>query len=401
MRILINDFAGHPFPVQLSRELARRGHTVLHTWCASVVAPHGSLVRQADDSASFDIRAVSLDGEFDKRGLLSRWQDEREVGRRVVAVATEFQPEIVLSANMPLGAQGLLLKYALRRNLPFLFWLQDLYGKGATAVLRRRIPVAGVWLGRAFARYEQRLLAKSTHVVAISEDFLRYLPKRLSRERISVLENWAPLRNLPVLPKSNDWSRVHGVVEKFCFLYAGTLGMKHNPALLLELAKRFRERSDVCVVVISEGDGASDLAVQAKELGLQNLTVLGFQPFDAMPQVLASADVLVAILEKDAGVFAVPSKVLTYLCAQRPLLLAVPSANLAARIVTRIGAGLVSEPDNIDAFVTAARRLVDDKALGGSLANSGRAYAEQTFDLERIADRFEGIIQMITLDDGR
>jgi len=30
MRLLIHDYAGHPFQVQLSRELARRGHSVTH-----------------------------------------------------------------------------------------------------------------------------------------------------------------------------------------------------------------------------------------------------------------------------------------------------------------------------------------------------------------------------------
>jgi hypothetical protein len=32
MRILISDYSGHPFQVQLSRELARRGHGVTHSY---------------------------------------------------------------------------------------------------------------------------------------------------------------------------------------------------------------------------------------------------------------------------------------------------------------------------------------------------------------------------------
>ena len=55
-----------------------------------------------------------------------------------------------------------------------------------------------------------------------------------------------------------------------------------------------------------------------------SLRCLGFQPFEVLPDVLGSADVLVAILEPDAGVFSVPSKVLSYFCAGRPVLLAVP-----------------------------------------------------------------------------
>lgn len=398
MRILLNDFSGHPFQVQLSRELAKRGHVVLHTWCASFVTPHGGLVRRADDPASFDLRAVKLDAEFNKTGLLSRWGHEREVGRRVVAVAQDFQPDVILSANMPLGAQGLLLKYARKHQVPFVFWIQDLYGEGAKRVLRKRIPIIGGSLGRVFSRYERRLLARSSHVVAVSEDFLPYLAKGTPRKRISVIENWAPIKDLPVLSKSNDWSREHDLADKMCLLYAGTLGLKHNPELLLALAREFGDRRDIRVVVISEGAGADYLAAQKSTLGLRNLFVMGFQPFELMPQVLASADVLVTILEKDAGVFAVPSKVLTYLCAKRSLLLAVPSANLAARIVSQCGAGLVAGPDNVDAFVTAAQRLVENEQLRESLAKNGRAYAERTFDIVRIVDRFEEIIQKVSVN---
>lgn len=395
MRILLNDFSGHPFQVQLSRELAKRGHEVLHAYCSSFLTPHGSLSRRAGDPTTFQIQAVTLGTEFNKHGLISRWLDERAVGRKIVHAAREFQPDIVLSTNMPLGAQGLLLNYARHHSISFVFWIQDLYGVGATAALRKRIPIVGSWLGRVFGLYEKRLLTRSTHVVAITEDFVSYLPKRVRRDKNSVIENWAPLDELPVLPKVNEWSLEHDLADKTCLLYAGTLGLKHNPALLLELAKGFRNQSEVRVVVISEGAGADWLARQKKTLKLNNLILMDFQPFEQMPQVHASADVLVAILEKDAGVFAVPSKVLTYLCAKRALLLAVPSANLAARIVKRIHAGLVVEPDDIGGFAEVAMRLIKDKGLRQSMADNGRAYAEQAFDIGRIANRFEEITRKV------
>ena len=41
MRILVNDYAGHPFQLQLSRSLARDGHTVLHTYFGAYQTPKG------------------------------------------------------------------------------------------------------------------------------------------------------------------------------------------------------------------------------------------------------------------------------------------------------------------------------------------------------------------------
>jgi putative colanic acid biosynthesis glycosyltransferase WcaI len=135
------------------------------------------------------------------------------------------------------------------------------------------------------------------------------------------------------------------------------------------------------------------LAEQAVATKVVSLKCLGFQPFEAMADVLGAADVLVAILEAEAGVFSVPSKVLSYLCAGRPLLLAVPKENLAAKIVVECGAGLVVEPNDLAGFCAAARKLAESAELRQQYGAAARHYAEANFDIERITDRFEAILK--------
>jgi len=108
---------------------------------------------------------------------------------------------------------------------------------------------------------------------------------------------------------------------------------------------------------------------------------------------LGSADVLVAILEPDAGVFCVPSKVLSYLCAGRPVLLAVPAENLVSRIVVEHDAGLVVEPTDLAGFRAAALRLAESPQLREQAGAAARHYAESHFDIDHIADRFERILR--------
>jgi len=130
-----------------------------------------------------------------------------------------------------------------------------------------------------------------------------------------------------------------------------------------------------------------------RELGLENLVLMGFQPFADLPDVMATADVLLAILEPEAGVFSVPSKVLSYLCAGRALLLAVPPENLAAKIVQRVGAGLVVPPSDAEGFIERAVSPMSDADRRESMGASGRAYAEQAFDIERIAEKFVRVFE--------
>ncbi|HVT30110.1 MAG TPA: hypothetical protein VHE81_19005, partial [Lacipirellulaceae bacterium] len=140
------------------------------------------------------------------------------------------------------------------------------------------------------------------------------------------------------------------------------------------------------------GPGVDWLVEHAAQNRIRSLQCFGFQPFEVLPDVLGSADVLVAILEPDAGVFSVPSKVLSYLCAGRPLLLAVPKVNLAAKIVSSIGAGPVVEPTDISAFCASAQKLIDSPKHRDECAKAARSYAEAHFDIRLIGDQFEAIL---------
>ena len=393
LKILINDHAGHPFPTQLSRALAVRGHHVLHTYCGKLQGPRGELARLPQDPPGLRIQAIDLGKPFNKYGLFSRALQERKLGRMLREAASGFHPEVVISANTPLGVQAALLKECRRSGARFIFWLQDLLGIAIRNNVAKKIPMMGKTVGWIYMGLERNLLCSSDAVVAITEDFFPLVSKAgVAADKIHVVHNWAPLDDIPCLPKSNAWSRRHSIHDKFCFVYTGTLGMKHNPGMLVELARAMAPETDVRVLVVTEGLGAEFLQEQKKRNGLDNLIILPFQPFGEMPSVLASADVLIALLEPDAGVFAVPSKVLTYLCSGRPLLLAVPAENLAARTVMEARAGIVVHPSDTEAFLVAARELFHSPDIRATMGENGRKYAESEFDVDRIATRFEEIL---------
>src|SRR5438874_3073018 len=123
-----------------------------------------------------------------------------------------------------------------------------------THQLVRRFGWAGRPVGGALRQVEARLLRASDAVVVISEDFRPTLDAwRVRPDRVSVIENWAPVEELPVRSSDSTWSREHGLCDNRVALYAGTLGLKHDPGLLLELAVAARANDDIRIVVISEG----------------------------------------------------------------------------------------------------------------------------------------------------
>jgi glycosyltransferase involved in cell wall biosynthesis len=397
MRIIVHDYAGHPFQVQLSRELAKRGHAVLHLYCGSTHTPQAEL-RQREGDADFEVHGISLSKRIPKTNFLQRLQLERQYGPALIAECEQFRPDFVISANTPSIPQARLARWCERQEVRLVSWIQDIYGLAAYRLLGKKLPVVGHLVGQYFIWLDKLSARKSDALVLIADDFGDVFKRwGIDPARLHTIHNWAPLEDMPVRPRDNAWSRNNNISSGLRFVYSGTLAMKHNPALLLELAHMLDKNDSGELVVVSEGSGVEWLAEQAANKELSALRCLGFQPFEDLPDVLGSADVLVAILEADAGVFSVPSKVLSYLCAGRPLLLAVPKENLAAKIVMDCGAGLVVEPTDLPGFCAAAQRLIDSPPLREKLGSAARQYAESHFDIHQIGDQFEAIFGRSTI----
>ena len=394
MRIAAHDFVGHAFQVQLSRELARRGHEVLHIHFAGFKSPNDVPASTASDAPSLTIAPITLGGEYPKYNYLRRCLADRRYIKACTALLSVFSPDVVISANASPIIQGGLQSHCRRASIGFVNWVQDCYGIAAERIFSRRLGVVGSLIGRYVRRKEEEIVRSSDAVVFISSDFHSAFPN-IAKGKATVIENWAPFDDLPPRPRVNAWGIANNLVDKKVLLYSGTLGLKHNPDLLVKLALHARQTPEAVLVVISEGLGRAYLETRKKELNLSNLQLMDFQPFDVLPEVTASADVLIAMVEKDAGAYSVPSKVLTYLCAGRPLLLSVPSSNLAARIVSGIEAGVTDDPDDVDGFVRGAYDLLFDQGRALALAANARAYACSTFDITRIADEFEGVLSSV------
>jgi len=399
MRIVVHDYSGHPFQVQLSRELALRGHYVLHLYSASFQTPKGAVNHRPDDPPSFTVEGICLHECFSKYDHFARRRrQEIRYGKLAADRIIRFAPDVIISANTPLDALRIILKAARKLRARFVFWLQDIYSAGITEYLRKKnFPLASL-IGSWYRHIEKTLLQASDTIVMITDDFAPALRRwKIDPARMHTIENWAPCDELRSCPQDNPWSRVHGLAGKFVFLYSGTIGMKHNPALLLDLGQAMRRHPDVAIVVVSEGCSADRLRDQAIARALTNIHTLPLQPYELMPEVLSTASVLVALLDHNAGEFSVPSKVLSYLCVGRPLLLSVPARNAAARIVMENGAGLVNEPDDTAAFVRAATRLYHEPELRDQCGASGLAFARSAFDIQSIADRFARVCGLVPL----
>ncbi|MFJ4422207.1 glycosyltransferase family 4 protein [Streptomyces bobili] len=397
MRILVHDYSGHPFQAQLSRELARRGHDVVHSTCTAYVSGKGNLAGNAPR-----LRFVTIGDStaLRKEHYFQRLCQETLLGLELARQVRREKPDVAMLSNLPipmLVAAAAMLK---RLGIPWVLWHQDV-----TAVALKTFAGVAKSMGvaaRVFGAGEKWAARKATAIVVIAQSFLRIHQQWGTDAKVTVIPNWAPLDEIVPRTRENDWSAEQGLNGVRTVLYSGTLGLKHNPVLLVQLAERLGERgTPVRLVVVNDGPAVPVLRRAAAARGV-DLTLLPFQPYARLPEVLGSGDLLVVVLAADAGQFSVPSKTLSYLCAGRPVLGLMPGDNLAAHLLRQAGSAVFPPAESaLDEASAWAQEILSDPARAESLGKESRALAEREFALEDCASRFEDILRMVSRTPAR
>ena len=295
-----------------------------------------------------------------------------------------------MSGNTPLEAQEIIIKTSKKTNSKFIFWCQDFYSIAVNKILSKKMGFLGSLIGKYYSYLEKKQFYASDHIVGISEDFLNLFDSfQVQRNKVSIIHNWGSIDEIALSPKKNDWSIQNNInTERFCVLYSGTMGLKHNPKFINSLAERF---TDIDFLVVSAGVGFDYLKKLPPK---RNLILKPLQPMHKFSDVLGTADVCMAVLEEDAGIFSVPSKVLSYLCAGKPILMHGPAENLSSKMIIDNECGLVSSGNN---FKGLENNLINirKKENIDKMSHNSRVYALNNFQIEQVTEKFLSIIDSI------
>jgi colanic acid biosynthesis glycosyl transferase WcaI len=387
------DYGCHSFTYRLSGRLNDLGIGTRYLVNGSLESPNlSSLPRWIEERPEM-VSKITCKKPYGKMSLLQRLQGEAEWGGNCIRALEADAPAVVVVSCIPLTAVTRIESWCRRHDIPLIYWLQDIQSRAIYDLLGAKLGFAGRTLGAFAHLWEQELLIRSRMVITIAPRHERELPLAVLREkRYRLLENWGNLEDFPRVPVQNDWAARHGLAQTINVMYTGTLGLKHDLHTFFELGRAFRERPDVRIVIVSSGQAADYLRLEAVKQDLGNLVVLPFQAHEDLPKVLATAAVLVAPLDPAAGSFCVPSKILSYLCAGRPIVLAINSDNLAAKTIAESKSGFVVRPGDARGFVDAVTRLVTHAGERFERGRNARAYAEEAFNLDSVVEKFTTIL---------
>jgi colanic acid biosynthesis glycosyl transferase WcaI len=299
------------------------------------------------------------------------------VGHRVDGV-------LAMSPPLPLGLVGWGIR--LVRGGPLVFNVQDVFPDVAIELGKLTDPR----LLAAARRLERVTYRRADAVTVLSEDLRANVAAKLpgnERGKVRVIPNFVDTEVIRPADRATAYRRELGIGDETIVLYAGNVGFSQSLDVVVDAARRLVHRTDVVFVVNGGGSGLAE--VRARAADLPNVRFVPYQARDRLGEVLASGDVHVVPLRKGLGRSSVPSKTYSILAAGRPFVASIDPGTEVERIASASGAGVAVPPDDVDAFVPALVRLVDDERQRREMGRRGRAWVEQSASPASIAQAYE------------
>ncbi len=297
--------------------------------------------------------------------------------------------DLVLAVSPPLqaGLAGDLLAWL--KGAPFLFQIMDLVPDLAISLgmLRNR------WAIRLARMLENYVYARADAILVICDSFVANLrSKGVPESKIFSIPLCVDTRFIQPNAPREAFRKVHQISEtQFVVLYTGNMGAKQKLDNVLAAAAQFPRPREILFCFAGDGAERARLEAYAQSRTLPNVKFLPLQQQGALPGMFAAADVLVLNQAAQVVDTVIPSKLLSYMAAGRPVVAAVNTSSEAAQCIHRAGCGLVVEPENPAALAEAIRLLYENRSEADSLGGRGRLFAERHFACDRVFRRYEEV----------
>ncbi|AUW95085.1 glycosyltransferase WbuB [Sulfobacillus thermotolerans] len=296
------------------------------------------------------------------------------------------RPDYLLVESPPLFLGMTARLYSRWFKVPYILSVSDLWPESAVALGLVRNP----WLVGLTRRLELSLYAHAAYVSAVTEGIQQTIREtgQIPPERVLFFPNGVDLAQFPRVEMPTALRARWGKGTEKVFLYPGTMGYAQGLDVIIEAAKRLRDRTDIAFLLVGDGPVKAHLMEQVKAAQLTNVWFEALQPVENMPAYFSLARAVVVPLRRHS-LFkgARPSKVFPAWSAQVPVIYV--GEGEMADLIHRAKGGVVAEPENGDALAKAVLQLADmPEDAWTAMGQAGWSFVRDHYTWQRIAEKW-------------
>ena len=318
-----------------------------------------------------------------QQGLFARSIVFMRFAARSVWLALTEKYDVVFATSTPLTAAIPGIAARVFRRKAFVFEVRDLWPElpKAMGVIRNPILLKLLdWLERAAYRAADSCVGLSPGIV---EGIKKKAP---AGRRVTLIPNGCDLElfnaaalNSKRFPRATD--------DQIIAVFTGAHGLANGLGAVLDVAAELlrRERRDVQLILIGDGQQKEDLMRRAEAQKLRNITFMDPVPKTTLAEMLADADIGLMILANVPAFYfgTSPNKFFDYIALGLPVVNNYPG--WLATMIEDEEIGIVVAPESSREFADALIYLADNPVIRQRMGERARRFAESKFGREDLS----------------
>jgi len=280
-------------------------------------------------------------------------------------------------------------------GIPLVLSIQDIYPESLVA--QGRLKETNVFY--RFSRRVDGMIARSADtVVVIGESFREsYVRDRgLDPARVEVVPNW--IETNAIIPESSgclELREKHGIPRSaFVVGYGGNVGVASAVERVVSAFAELQDLGDIFLLIAGEGSRLEECRKQSAALGLTQVRFHTPWLPEETSDALGAADLLILPTQGEQALVSMPSKLIAYMLASRPILAVASENSELANTIRAAKCGWITPPADPAAL---ARIIREIRTTWGAEARekgrSGREYALERFTRDACLPRILELIE--------
>lgn len=295
--------------------------------------------------------------------------------------------DLILVTSPPLfvGITGIFLSWW--KRIPLVFEVRDLWPESAieTGVLKNKKLIRFSYWFEAYVYSKARLI----NVLTPAFRDVLITKKNVPFEKILYIPNAADFSIADQISldfDTKDFRKTHNLESKFVITYVGAHGIANHLIQVLETAEILRD-TNVCFLLIGDGEQKENLILEAKRRNLSNVRFLEKMPKREVFRFILASDMGTSVLKK-AEIFKTiySNKTFDYFSCKKPVLMAIDG--ISRKLIEDANAGIFVEPENPNDFADKIRQCLNDPDLLKRQGENGYQHAKTHFDREILAKQY-------------
>ena len=235
-----------------------------------------------------------------------------------------------------------------------------------------------------FRKKEKQLYDISDYIGCMSDGNIQYVldHNEVDENKLEILYNWGKVNHNTEVVKT-DYKKKYELENKFVAVFGGNIGLPQELEFLLELAKEYKDRSDIVFLIVGKGAQKEKIVNIINSEGLSNVIIRNYIPRNDYQNFLKQCDIGLINLNRKFTIPNMPSKVVDYFNAGIPILASTDKNTDLRGFLQETNTGLWSETGDLEGYKINFEKLFNDKKLREELGKNGRKFLEKNLNVER------------------